>query len=136
MDLSPITTTPAQVKLEGSAWTNFIGAIRSPESRETYGSKVGLFGRYCQQFRRIETADDLLVETKEVERWIIQWLTELKNQGRAFNTIWNARNALKKFYSCNDLELRWKKIGQYLPEADIAVEDRSYTRDEIAKLLG
>lgn len=134
MDLAS-TTTVTKMKLDGSAWTNFIGAIKSTESRETYSSKLALFARYCQQFRHIETPDDLLTEPKVLENWIIQWLTEQKDQGLAYNTIWNARNALKKFYSCNDLELRWQKIGQYLPEADIAVEDRGIVQKSMLSRL-
>lgn len=47
---------------------------------ETYASKLTLFGKYCQQFRHIETPDDLLMDTKVAEDWIIKWLIDLKNQ--------------------------------------------------------
>src|SRR5687767_4657552 len=43
--------------------------------------------------------------------------------------------AIKLFYEINDIDLKWRKINRFQGEFYRVVEDRSYTHEEIKKMV-
>src|SRR5918994_876299 len=68
------------------------------------------------KFRNIESCDSLIMEDpKIIQQSIIDYIIYLREELKLASTTINARvAAIRKFYDCNDIELRWKKIKSYV----------------------
>jgi integrase len=119
--------------LESQSFSNFINAVKSLESRRTYSGHIVRFLRYlCFQ-----STDDLIKLTgPEIEQKIISYIVHMVKNKLATGTIDTFCGAIFTFYEMNDIiAINKKKIKRYIPEKQKKFRDRSYTREEIAKLL-
>jgi integrase len=119
--------------LESQSFSNFINAVKSQESRRTYSGHIVRFLRYlCFQ-----STDELIKLTGlEIEQKIISYIVHMVKNKLATGTIDTFCGAIFTFYEMNDvIAINKKKIKRYIPEKQKKFRDRSYTREEIAKLL-
>jgi integrase len=104
----------------------FLESCRSPETRNMYAYSLNKFFIF---------AGELPNDSKTVENKIIEFLILLKQQGMSYYAISNYFVAIKSYYAVNDVILNVKKMGRYLPVSRRTRTDRSYTHQEISKLL-
>jgi integrase len=112
-------------------------AVHSPFSRVTYQSALSLYMRY----RNIESCDLLPQEDpRRIQGYLIDYIIYMREELKVASTTINTRiTAVRKFYDCNDIELKWKKIKSYVGRArttkNKGKKDRPYTSLEILKML-
>lgn len=95
--------------------------------------------QFFLKYLKLQPTDyDLLVsqDPKIIQANIIQFTIYCKDIRRlAPSTIKGHLAAIRKFFDMNDIDLRWKRINAYQGEFYKVVEDRSYTHEEIKKLV-
>lgn len=126
-------TREEQLVLEGTAYDNFINAVRSKSSQKFY--LVGL--KKFMAYNRIQKVSDMLVwDQRLIEAKIISWLVNMRDkESLTYITIQSYLSAVMTFYKMNDIEPRRHKINCYLPEEHKVNDDRAYTHEEIGQLL-
>jgi integrase len=124
--------------LAGKAYRNFIEAIHSPFTRYAYKNALLSYMR----FKKVENCDLLLKEVPKIiqERLIDYIIYNREELQIASNSINSKIAPVRKFYECNDIELRWNKIKSYVGRnkgkgGKGRKKDRSYTHEEIADML-
>ena len=126
--------------LSGAAYNNFTDTIKSDQTREQYKRCLVRFMR----FLNITDIDNLMVlaaggekeqDSKALQK-IIDYVGFLKRERKlGANAINLYLSPIMHFYAMNDITLNRKKIGRYVPENIRKHNDRTYTREEITKLL-
>ena len=120
---------------EHKAYCLFISALRSNYTKIKYD---GCLQKYLKADanKSISTLDKILSkDPKLIEIEIINQLIEMKSQGRSFSTLSVHLAALHSFFSINDISINVKKLYRFVGEQENKYEFRSYTHDEIGKLL-
>jgi integrase len=128
------TLTQLSLSFEGSAYDNFVNAIRSETTKNNY---IFALKRYMQ-YQNVSRLQDLISsqDTRLIEARIIAYLVHLKKIEKiGFGTINGYLAAITLFYAVQDINLNRKKMARYLPERHRPQEDRGYTTEEIAKML-
>jgi integrase len=85
------------------------------------------------------------VNSNDLKEMIVKYILNLKKTAKnsagkpkrgqtSVNSIKTYVKGIKSFFDEHEISLPWKKISRYYPE-DVTNEYRSYTRDEISKLL-
>src|SRR5918995_2392272 len=126
-----------QLLLSGPSYRNFIQAVHSAPSRTVYKNSLSLY----MKFRNIDSCDVLLTEDpKIIQQSLIDYIIYLREELKIASTTINARIAgVKKFYVCNDIELKWSKIKSYVgrnrSKRNNGKRDRPYTSMEIIKMI-
>jgi integrase len=122
----------------GKSYRNFIEAVHSPFTRSIYRNALFNYMR----FKKVESCDLLLKEDPRiVEEQLIDYVIYNREElDIASNSISTKIAPIRKFYECNDIELRWKKIKSYIGrnkgKGGVGrKKDRPYTHKEIAKML-
>src|SRR5437588_51061 len=89
------------------------------------------------KYRNATSCEQLLQDDiKLIQSDIIAYILHLKNlRGLASGTVANRVSTLKHFYKMNDIILNWDKISSFQGEYIKVVSDKSYTKEEIARLL-
>jgi integrase len=86
------------------------------------------------QYRKVKTVEELLIgEQRLLQSNIIGNLVSL--QQISHGTRYLYAEVLRHFYDINDILLNWKKINAFLGQNNKVVNDRAYTKQEIALLL-
>jgi integrase len=114
---------------DNEVYFNFINSIRSEQTKEVYSNNLQLFMKFCN----ITNVTDLL--KIDAQKSIIQYVMSLREQGLAYNTIQVRLNSIFHFYAMNDVVLNKKKIKMFKGEFSRKSVDRSYTHQEISKVL-
>jgi integrase len=114
----------------------FVNAINSPYTEKTYWNSLKLYMKYYE----IQEPDDLLKIDKERTFEMIEDFLEYlkKKKERSLKRIGIYFAALRLFYSVNryDDGINWYILARFKgKERKQMINDRSYTRDEIKKLL-
>jgi integrase len=121
----------------GKSYRNFIEVIHSPFTRSIYRNALFNYMR----FKKVESCDLLLKEDPRViEEQLIDYVIYNREELKIASNSINSKIApIRKFYECNDIELRWKKIKSYIgrnrSKRNNGKRDRPYTHAEIAKML-
>jgi site-specific recombinase XerD len=122
----------------GKSYRNFIEAIHSPFTRSIYRNALFNYMR----FKKVESCDLLLKEDPRViEEQLIDYVIYNREELKIASNSINSKIApIRKFYECNDIELRWKKIKSYVGRnkgkgGTGRRKDRPYTHEEIAKMV-
>jgi integrase len=137
--MTTTTTTDRRVnqqsafELEGTAYDNFINAIKSKASQKFYLAGLKKFMIY----NHVEKVDDLLRwDHRLIEAKLASWIVHMKNtENLAPASVKSYLAAIILFYAMNDIEPKRRKLNRYLPEDRKAMDDRAYTTEEIARLL-
>jgi integrase len=110
----------------------FFNSIKSKDTRGKYSS---YFKKYIE-ITAIDTTS--LLSEKDpriIERQIIDFINKLKNEGKNWGAIHNYVSMILAFYKINDIVLNTAKITKFMPEQRKVKKDRSYTHEEISKML-
>lgn len=107
----------------------------SIKSKDTKGKYRAYFKRYLEL-----TGTDIntIVSEKDprtIEFQIIKFIDKMKNEGRNWGAIHNYVSMILAFYKINDIVLNVAKINKFMPEQRKVKKDRSYTHQEIHKML-
>jgi hypothetical protein len=98
-----------QLVLEGTAYDNFINAVRSKSSQKFY--LVGL--KKFMAYNRLQKVSEMLVwDQRLIEAKIISWLVNMRDkESLTYITIQSYLSAVMTFYKMNDIEPRRHKIN-------------------------
>ncbi len=112
----------------------FLNSIKSKATKHVY---LIYLQRYLE-FTHCKTINDLMVEfkdQKDIERKIIDFIIQLKEEGKNFRSIRNYLAPIVSFYKINDIMLNSKKINKFMPTETRAKKNRGYTHEEVKKML-
>lgn len=113
------------------AITLFVQSLKSPYTQKTY---LYHLNKFCAATKM--DYDKLLHESpKDLEMKIIEYLVELKTNGKSYLTRQLALAAIKHFLAINDVVINGAKVSRFLGEKGKTVKDRAYTDKEIAVML-
>ncbi|CAN5706773.1 hypothetical protein BH23THE1_BH23THE1_17350 [soil metagenome] len=117
------------------AYRNFIASLRSPSTKHSYSMYLSRF-LSLPQYKDKSLDEILSTNPKVLEANIIERLIEMKDKdGLSTSTTSLFLAALVHFFSINDVTLNRQKINKFIGEHQNKQEYRSYTTDEISKLL-
>jgi hypothetical protein len=130
------TTKTTWKNLTGGSFTQFIEAQRSDATKRNYAYSILKFMEYLNIGS--DNVDSLLKDqdyTKKIQDQIIDYILYLKAKFLRYSTIAGYIAAVLSFYELNDITLNTKRICRYLGEAPLPLENRAYSKEEIAKIL-
>ena len=119
----------------------WIEGLRSPSTQKAYAFHLL---KFCKFYNT--NPDQLLkADPKELKEMIVKYVLNMKKVAKnsagkpkrgqtSVNSIKTYVKGIKSFCDEHEINMPWKKISHYYPE-DVTNEYRSYTRDEISKLL-
>lgn len=91
------------------------------------------------RYKNVDACDRLIKEDPRlIQQGLIDYIIYMREELKISSVTINTRIApVRKFYDCNDIELKWKKIKSYVGRnrSKNNRKDRPYTRLEIAKML-
>ena len=70
-----------------------------------------------------------------LQEMVEDYVMEKKSQGKARSTIKTPISALELFCDANDLAINWKKIHRLLPAQKKKSGSRSYSTEQVQKML-
>jgi integrase len=122
--------------LTGFSYRIFIEGLKSAVTKAAYTFALQKYMKYL----KIDNPDDLLKyqdNPKFIQNQIIDYLIYMKNPPISLRYATRSQYlaAIMTYYDLNEVILNKKKIYRYLGEEEKPIENRSYTRDEIAKML-
>jgi integrase len=123
--------------LTGFSYRIFIEGLKSAVTKAAYSFALQ---KYMKYLRIDNNPDDLLRyqdSPKFIQNQIIDYLIYLKNPPLLLRYATRSQYlaAIMTFYDLNEVILNKKKIYRYLGEEEKPIENRGYTREEIAKML-
>jgi integrase len=117
---------------QSKAYFNFINALNSESTRNSYKFCLEKFLIYC----KLDLTSFLKLPTEEMSNLIIKYLVD-KKISRGYKNLVTA--TLKHLCEINDIVLNWKKIKKFINSEKTGNEangrDRACTHEEIQKLL-
>jgi integrase len=122
--------------LTGFSYRIFIEGLKSAVTKAAYTFALQKYMRYL----KIVNPDDLLKyqdNPKFIQTQIIDYLIFLKNPPISLRYATRSQYlaAIMTYYDLNEVVLNKKKIYRYLGEEEKPIQNRGYTREEIAKML-
>ena len=112
----------------------FINSIKSEATKHVY---LIYLQKYLK-FVNCKTINDLIAEykdAKDIERKIIDFIIQLKEEGKNYQSISNYLTPVISFYRINDIMINSKKLNKFMPAKTRVKKNRGYTHEEIQKLL-
>jgi integrase len=103
----------------------FRESIKSEHTKRCYNYYLKKYGE-----EKLSVTDPKIVENQ-----IINFILEQKQKGMKFYAISNYVNCIISFYKINDVLVNTRKITRFMPERRRVKSDRSYTHEEIGKML-
>ena len=124
-----------------SSCQRWVEGLRSMATKKAYAVHLLQFCKY----HKTDPDQLLKVNPNDLKEMIINYVLHLKKVSKnsagkpvhgeiSVNSIRLYAKGIKSFFDEHEIILPWKKIARYYPE-DVTNEYRSYTRDEISKLL-
>jgi integrase len=136
-DLSPSKSisTPKSVDETHPAYVNYVSSLKSPITRKAYVIRLKNYLRYPKI--SFSTFDELLKRDRRIiEQGVIDILIDMRYK---LDLSFSAQNiflcALTHFFSINDVTINRKKIKKFMSDSENKYEYRSYTAEEIGRLL-
>jgi integrase len=113
----------------------FISSLKSNYTKIKYdGCLQKYLKHYCNK-NIVSISEVFSKDSKVIENEIIQQLIEMKKGKSSYSTRSVHIAALYHFFSINDITLNRKKLSKFVGEQENKYEYRSYTREEISRLL-
>jgi integrase len=112
----------------------FLNSIKSNATKHMY---LTCLQRYLE-FANYKTINDLVEkykDQKDKERKVINFVIQLKEEGKNFRSIRNYLTPIISFYKINDVMLNSKKINKFMPTETRAKKNRGYLHEEVQKML-
>ncbi len=96
-----------------------------------------IFLKKYLEFYNLRNLSNLLdiVDPKEIESQIINFIITKKEQGKSLQAIKNYISPLVSFYRINDVMINSEKINRFMPPRVRIKNNRGYTHEEIQKML-
>jgi hypothetical protein len=128
---------------EYDACTFWLESLKSKSTLDVYAIHLSLFCKFHN------TNSDQLIQLKnsdtQLKTKVLNYIIHLKKIAKqsagkpkrgelSVNSIKHYLNGVKSFLEFNEIALPWKKIAKFYP-GDVTNSYRSYTKDEIKKLL-
>jgi integrase len=118
------------------AYRNFVLSLRSKDTRKSYSFYFLKFLKYNPKYASLTLDEILKIEPKELETDIIETIVKMKEEEYLSSSSTNLLMAsLIRFFSINDVLLNRKKISMFIGEHQNKFEYKSYTHEEISRLL-
>lgn len=108
----------------------FQESLKSPYTRKAYLLNL----RKYFQFRANISSARASSDPRKIEQSIIDYIILLKKE-KSYSVIHSHVAAILAFYKINDIVLNTGKIKRFMPEQKKSNKDRSYTHQEIHKLV-
>lgn len=106
--------------------------FNSDYTKRTYQYALKHFMKFC----KVDNMNDLLSSDLDaLEDRIIAYLKYLQGQRLAKQTRLTMLAGIRKFYALNRLRLNWDFIYNYVGKKEKKEQDRTYTVDELKKML-
>jgi integrase len=117
------------------AYVNFVSSLKSPITRKAYVIRLKNYLR--SPSISFSTFDELLGrDVRLIEHGIIDMLIDMRHRRQLSYSAQNGfLAAITHFYSINDVTVNRKKIKKFMSESENKYEFRSYTIEEISRLL-
>jgi site-specific recombinase XerC len=112
----------------------FLDSIKSEATKHVY---LIYLQKYLK-FVNCKTINDLILEykdAKDIERKIIDFIIQMKEEGKNYRSISNYLTPVISFYRINDIVLNSRKINKFMPPKTRVKKNRGYEHEEIRKLL-
>jgi integrase len=123
-----------QIPETSSSYENFINAINSEYTKLSYSNGMKMY----IEFHNITDYDDLVkIDKQTTNKMILKFVMHQRNVRKlSLSRINVCFSALKLFYDMNDYELNWSRLSKFKgKDRRRTVHDRTYTKDEIQKML-
>ena len=119
------------------AFQNTMDSLRTNATKTKYAHSLDEYVKFLglKNGDREDLALLLDQNTRDIEAGIISYIVHLKKEGYSYSSISTKFAGIIHFYTMNDIVLNRKKIGKYLGEHIKTVKDRSYTLEELKKIL-
>src|SRR5262245_8452741 len=126
---------PLTEQILSKAEHNLVIHCHNHYTLRVYRLRVNQFLKYNQ----VESYDDLLFngDMKLIQDRLETFLYHIQNPEYhlSSSSVILSFRAIKFFYTMNDILLNWRRIAKVLPRPRKAVNDRAYTREEIARIV-
>lgn len=125
------------LKTSCNSYENFISACDSDATKQCYANALKIYSQF-HNLNKDDDFDSLLQIDKQttmdmIRRFVMYQRNIRKNSLSRINVCFSA---LKLFYEMNDYELNWSRLAKYKgKERKKIVQDRTYTKEEIQKML-
>jgi hypothetical protein len=133
--------------LESRAYSLFVLAIRSPQTKQKYLQRLG----YFLDFAQVAIEKDTLIEercnklaelAKNDYRWLVNCIlnylqllkTRVESKEIKASTLRNNIKPIKLFCEQMDIDIPWKKLTRGMPKERKYASDRAPTLEEITKI--
>lgn len=108
----------------------FLKSCRSAATKNNYEVSLQKYIDFVGENNLFYDNNPRLIEYK-----IIEFILSLRDEGKSHSAISNYLHPIKAFYRINDVVLNVYKISKFMPERIKVNRDRSYTHEEIGKML-
>lgn len=117
------------------AYVNFLGSLHTPRTIELYAHCLSKH-YLSRPENRMLTLDQILAKSpKEIENEIIGIISELKRSGLSYSSLNLTLVAIIHFFQINDVAINRLKINRFKGENISKFEYRSYSTEEVSKIL-
>jgi integrase len=120
--------------LKSRAYANFLDSLRAEKTKQAYCSGLADFMRFMS-ISNPHYDKLLLMQPKELQEKIIDYVKRLRERKLAHQTIRVILCAVRHFCIMNDVTINWPKIYKFVGERTKIARDRSYTKEEIRRIL-
>lgn len=121
-----------QTQKHAQAYRYFLDSLTTEATRKTYTFNLN---QYCRHINVDDCTRLLDTSPSLAEAQIIEYIVDLKKNGRSFSRINSCVCAIMHFYTMNDVTLNRKKIARFMGEDKKVVRSEAYTREQIARML-
>lgn len=129
------------VEAESRAYFDFINSISSEHTKKSYNQNLARFMKFCNvaildnelKIDMEKSAEQLL--KIDIEISMKDYIVSLRQDKISYATIHVLLAPIYHFCEMSDIVIRKSKIKKYMGEKKKVVNDRSYTHEEIARLL-
>jgi len=108
----------------------FLKSCRSSATKQNYEVSFQKYIEFVGENNLFFDNNPRLIEAK-----IIEFILSLRDEEKSYYAISNYLYPIKAFYRINDIVLNIYKISKFMPERIKVNRDRSYTHEEIDKML-
>ncbi len=109
----------------------FEEGIKSPHTKKVYRGHLAAF----LKFAKISDPDELLKLPREKLQILLEdYVFHIKKRINP-NSVPTSLQGIKHFFTMSDVMINWKKLSKFYPEKIKRTGNRSWTTDEISKML-